>query len=138
MAHVKKKIIHQIDREWRMVAPFSKFHGKNGTRDYFQNSHPSQRSACFFMWQLQKILNVSNTLILKQIFRISKTLFKKTDLCFTIKNAKIENVVLWYKTAPLEANVKTNGMGSAKWTYHKDWSFASIFLKVLFQFKNLL
>ena len=32
-------------------------------------------------------------------------------------------------------------MGSTKWTYHKELSFASnyfIFLKILFQFKNLL
>ena len=25
---LRKKIIHQIDREWRMVVPFSKFYGK--------------------------------------------------------------------------------------------------------------
>ena len=28
MTHVKKKVIHQINREWRMVAPFSKLYGK--------------------------------------------------------------------------------------------------------------
>ena len=26
--YVKKKFIHQIDREWKMVAPLSKFYGK--------------------------------------------------------------------------------------------------------------
>ena len=39
-----------------------------------------------------------------------------------------------------EANVKTNKMVSTKWTYHKE-RFASnyfIFLKILFQFINLL
>ena len=35
----------------------------------------------------------------------------------------IENVIFWYKTTLFEANVKTNGMGSAEWTYHKEWSF---------------
>ena len=41
----------------------------------------------------------------------------------------------------LEANVKTNRMATAKWTYHIEWSFASnyfIFLENLFQFWNLL
>ena len=40
-----------------------------------------------------------------------------------------------------EANVKTNKMVSTKWPHHKERSFASnyfIFLKILFQFKNLL
>ena len=34
-----------------------------------------------------------------------------------------------------EPNIKTNGMESTKWTYHKEWSFASnyfTFLKILF------
>ena len=54
-----------------------------------------------------------------------KPFSKKADQCFIVKSAKIENVILWYKTAPSEANVKTNGTGTAKWTYHKEWSFAS-------------
>ena len=44
------------------------------------------------------------------------------------------------KTGISEANVKTNRMVSKKWSYHKERSFASecfIFLKILFQFKNL-
>ena len=46
-----------------------------------------------------------------------------------------------FKTALSEANVKTNRMTTTKWTYHKEWRFASnyfIFLENLFQFKNLL
>ena len=46
-----------------------------------------------------------------------------------------------YKTALSEANVKTNRMGSTKWTYHKEQSFASNhfpFSKILFQFRNLV
>ena len=44
-----------------------------------------------------------------------------------------------YKTTTLESNVKTNKIVSTKWTFHKDWSFASnyfIFSEILFQFKN--
>ena len=53
----------------------------------------------------------------------------------------IENALFPYKIAISEANVKTNRMVSTKWTYQKEWSFASsyfIFLKIQFQFKNHL
>ena len=53
----------------------------------------------------------------------------------------IESVTYPYKTALSEANVKTNRMGTTKWTYHRERSFVSvyfIFLKVLFQFKNFI
>ena len=46
-----------------------------------------------------------------------------------------------YKTAISEANVKTNRKVTTKLAYHRERSFASnyfIFLKVFFQFKNLL
>ena len=35
---------------------------------------------------------------------------------FLVTSAEIENVIFWYKTAPSEANVNINEMGSAKWT----------------------
>ena len=46
---------------------------------------------------------------------------------FLVENTKIENETFPYKTALWEANVKTNRMGSAKWTYRKErsLSFAS-------------
>ena len=53
----------------------------------------------------------------------------------------MENASFPYKTAILEANVKTNRIVITKWTYLKEQSFASncfIFLKILFHFKNLL
>ena len=53
----------------------------------------------------------------------------------------MENSSLQYKTAILKTNVKTNKMVSTKWIYHKERNFASsyfIFLKILFQFENLL
>ena len=54
---------------------------------------------------------------------------------FLVENTKIENATFPYKTALWEANVKTNRMGSAKWTYCKEQSlyFASncfAFLKI--------
>ena len=94
-----------------------------------------------FMLQSVEILNLVNTLTLKQIFWKTKTFFKKLEYRFLVESTKIENASFLYKTALSEANVKTNRMGSTKWTYHKERSFASnyfIFLKILFQFKNLL
>ena len=53
----------------------------------------------------------------------------------------IENTIFPYKTALSEADLRTNGMGSRKWTYHKgrifSWTY-HIFLENLFYFKNLL
>ena len=69
-----------------------------------------------------------------------KNFFKKLDYRFLVESTKIENTSFPYKTTILEANVKRNRIVSAKWTYHKERSFASnyfIFLKILFQFKNL-
>ena len=46
-----------------------------------------------------------------------------------------------YKTFLSEANIKKNRIERTKWTYHEERSFSSnrfIFLKILFQFKNLL
>ena len=67
--------------------------------------------------------------------------FKTLEHGFFVGSTKIENASFPYKTAISEPNVKTNRMASAKWTYHKERGFASncfIFLKILFQFKNLL
>ena len=88
-----------------------------------------------------KILNVFNTLTLKQIFWKTKTFFKKLEYRFLVESTKIENASFPYKTAISEANVKTNRMVTTKWTYRKERNFASnhfIFLKILFQFKKLL
>ena len=72
-------------------------------------------------------------------FLENDNLFQKTGVTF--ESIEIEKTIFLYKTAISEANVKTNRMVSIKSTYHKEWSFASnyfIFLKILFQFKNLL
>ena len=70
-----------------------------------------------------------------------KTFFKKLEDNFLVERTKIKKASFPYKTAISEANVKTNRMVTTKWAYHRERSFASsyfIFLKVLFQFKNLL
>ena len=67
--------------------------------------------------------------------------FKKIETRFAVESTTIESVTYPYKTALSEANVKANTTGSTKWTCHKERSFASIyfiFLKILFQYKNLL
>ena len=90
---------------------------------------------------LLEIFTVFNILTLHQIFWTTRNFFKKLEYIFFVQSIKIENATLPYKTALSETNVKTNGMGSTKWSYHKERSFFSnnfIFLKMLFQFKNLL
>ena len=57
-----------------------------------------------------------------------------------IESTKIGNALFPYKTSTSEANVKTHGMVTLKWTFRKECSLASnyfIFLEILFQFKNL-
>ena len=70
-----------------------------------------------------------------------KNFFKKLEYRFLLENTKIKNASFPYKSVMSEANVKTNRMVNTKWTYHKEWSFASnyaIFLKILFLLKNFL
>ena len=74
-------------------------------------------------------------------FLENENFFQKTGVPFLVERTKIEKASFPYKTAISEANVKTNRMVTTKWAYHRERSFASnyfIFLKVLFQFKNLL
>ena len=64
-----------------------------------------------------------------------KTNFKKLEYRFLVETTKIESTLFPFKTALSEANVKTNSMATTKWTYPKEWSFASkyfIFLENLF------
>ena len=92
-----------------------------------------------FTWQSVKVSNVFNTLTLKQIFWKTKTFFKKLEYRFLVETTKIENTSFPFKTALSEANVKTNKMVTTKWTYHKEWSFASnyfIFWKICSSFRT--
>ena len=78
-----------------------------------------------FKRQSLEILTVFNTLTLNQIFWIMKTFFNKLEDYFLVEIIMIENASFPYKTAMSETNVKTNRMGSTKWTYHKERSFVS-------------
>ena len=56
---------------------------------------------------------------------------------FLVETTKIESTSFPFKTALSETSVKTNRMATTKWTFHKEWSFASnyvIFLENFFQF----
>ena len=57
----------------------------------------------------------------KQIFRETKTFFKKLEYLFLVEATKIENTSFPFKTALSEADVMTNRMATTKWTYHKEW-----------------
>ena len=57
---------------------------------------------------------IGNTLTLKQIFRKTKTFFKKLEYQFLVESVKIENATFPYKNALSEANVKTNRMESTE------------------------
>ena len=85
--------------------------------------------------------NVFNTFTLKQIFWKTKTFFIKLEYRFLVETTEIENASFPFKTALSETNFKTNRIATTKWTYNKEWSFASnyfIFLGNFFQFHNLL
>ena len=88
-----------------------------------------------FMWHVFFILNVFNSLTLKEIFWKTKTFYKKLKYRFLVENTNIENASFPYKTAISEVNVKTNKMVTTKWTHQNERSCASdyfIFLKILF------
>ena len=56
-----------------------------------------------------------------------ETNFQKNEYSFLDQSTETEKATFPYKTALSEANVKTNRMGSTKWVYHKERSFASNF-----------
>ena len=130
---VWKKVIRKIHRKWR-VAPIRKFYRKfelvfvlRQENAFSQRSlfKANRKSICSSTWEIGKI----------------KTFFRKQEYCFLVVSTKIETATFSYKTAQSEANVKTNRMSSRQWTYHKEQCFASnyfIFLKILFQFRNVV
>ena len=66
----------------------------------------------------------------------NENLFKNLEYRFLVEATKIERTPFPFKTALSEANVKTNRMATTKWTYHKEYNFASnylFFLENLFQ-----
>ena len=85
-----------------------------------------------------KVSNIFNTLTLKQIFWKTKTFFKKLEYCFLVEATKIENTPFSFKAALPEAGVKTNRMATAKWSYHKEWSFVSNYFTFFRKFVSVL
>ena len=64
-----------------------------------------------FMWQPLEILNVFNTLTMRQTKK-NENLFQ---LKILVESTKTENATSLYKTALPEANFKKNRKGSTKW-----------------------
>ena len=68
-----------------------------------------------------------------------KIFFKKLEYRFLGETStKIENTSFPFKTALSETNVKTNSMAATKWTYHKEWSFASTYISFFGKFVPVL
>ena len=66
------------------------------------------------MWQSVKILNIFNSLTLKQIFWKTKTFFEKLEYRFLVESSKIENASFSYKTPISEAKFNTNKIVTTK------------------------
>ena len=82
-----------------------------------RNSHAFVRSA------YETTTEVFNTLTLKQVFWKTKIL--KQEYIILAETAKIKTGTFPYKTAPSDANAKTNRMVITKCTYFRERSFAS-------------
>ena len=85
-----------------------------------------------------KVLIVFNSLTLTQIFWKAKTFFKKLEYRFLVETTKVENTSFAFKTALSEGNVKTNRMVTTKWTYRKEWGFASNYFTFFGKFISVL
>ena len=72
----------------------------------------------------------------------NKSLFKNTGVLFFSWKHKDWKRIISIQNCHIRSHLfKTNKILATKWTYHKERSFATnyfIFLKILFQFKNLL
>ena len=75
-----------------------------------------------------------------QYFKFETDFLESVLECrFLVESSKIENASFPYKTSISEATVKTNRMVSTKWTKNEVLPVTTlIFLKILFQFKNLI
>ena len=75
------------------------------------------------------ILNTETNFLKNEIFS------KKLGYSFLVESTKIENVTFPNKSALSEASIKSTKLGKAKWSYPKEWSFAS---NPLLVFENLV
>ena len=107
-----------IPKKWKLIFwPFSIFN--NSINDIHMEEQVAQ-SCSELSWKN---------------FWKTKTFFKKLEYRFLVESSKIENTSFPFKTTMSEANFKINRMATTKWTYDKEWSFAS---KCLFFLENLL
>ena len=77
------------------------------------------------MRQSLKIFKIFNALALKQVYWKMKAFFKKLEYRFSVETTAIESAIFLYKTALSKAYVKTNRMGTKKWIYQNECSFAT-------------
>ena len=101
----------------------------------FQNSPPFERSACFYE-TISRDCERFQYFNFETDFLENKTLFQKLEYHFLVESIKTENASFPYKTAPSEANVKTDRIVGTKCAYQKERSFTSNYF-IFFQFKNL-
>ena len=144
IANIDREVLHNF---WATQGVWMKFSGKDVTYGNIESHKKPGFHPFFRRYIFWKTTGASNWppavlgLTLKQIFWKTKTFTQKLEYRFLVDSIKIENASFPYKTVILENNVKTNRMVSTKWTFHKEQSFTSnyfIFLKIFFQFKNLL
>ena len=109
---------------------------KNG-RD-FQKCPPFERSAYFY-------LTINGNFERFQYFNFetdfleNKNIFQKAGVQFLVENTKIKNASFLYKTAMSKVSVKTNRMGSVKWTMKKNGVLSVttfFFRKICFSLKT--
>ena len=75
----------------------------------------------------------------KQILWKTQVLFKKLECRFLVESTKTERAIFPYKNALSEATVKTNNMGSTKWTYYSNYfSFLKICFSLRTSYKGLI
>ena len=105
-------MIHQVGskNEWFLVS-------ENGCL-----FPPFERSACFYV-TISESFKRFQYFNFETNFLENEKLFRKLEHRFLVEATKTENTSFPFKTALSEANVKTNGMTTTKWTYHKEWSF---------------
>ena len=112
---------------------------KDDTRD-FQNSPSFERSACFYVTISENFEHFQYFIFEPDLLQ-NKNFLKKLQYRLLVERTNNEKASFPYKAAISEANVQTDRIVTTKRAYHREWNFASnslIFLKVLFQFKNLL
>ena len=97
------------------------------------------RDQYILIWKSLEILNIYYALTLRRIFLENENFSWKIGVPFLVESNTIESATFPYKTALSKANAKTNRTGYTKWTYYKEWSFATnYFQKFYLVYKSIL